>query len=216
MAGKLRALGLVFAFVLVVTACGGGDDTSSEEPEAGVTTTTAATTSAPTESQAPTTTAAPAESQAPATTAPAGTDAPEEPTGDGSALAANMAVVTIGDQTYEFDAEQSIVGRCDPDFFGAFWVIAGMADGSPGGLEMLIVPEGTSHDETSKVKVNLKDSEERDWRADEDGGEGTPEGQSRVESFTIDGNTVSGTASFVDIYKGDDATAEGTFTATCP
>ena len=41
-------------------------------------------------------------------------------------------------------------------------------------------------------------------------------GTSQVDSFTIDGTTATGTASFVDIYAGDDATAQGAFEVTCP
>jgi hypothetical protein len=125
-------------------------------------------------------------------------------------------VITVGDSRYEFDVEiAGPIGRCEPDFFGAFWVITGSADGTSG-LEMFIVPDGNSnHDETSRVAVNLNDSEGRDWRADADGGAGTPEGESQVDSFAIDGTTLSGTASFIDVCAGDGATAQGTFEATC-
>lgn len=193
----------VLAFALVFASCGGGDDGS--EP------TTTAAGGSETTTTALDTTEAPAATTAPPETEPPSDDG-ETPSGD-----ANKATVTVGDTTYEFDVEASIVGRCDPDFFGAFWVIAAATDGTNGSLEMFIIPEGnTNHDETSKIKVNAKDSDERDWRADADGGEGTPEGESSVDSFEIDGNTVTGTASFVDIYAGDGATAQGTFTATCP
>ncbi len=70
--------------------------------------------------------------------------------------------------------------------------------------------------ETSRISVNLKDAEGRDWNADEVGGQGVTAGDSQVDLFTIDGNSVIGTASFVDIYAGDGATAQGTFAATCP
>ena len=198
-------LGIALSCALLIAACGGGDDEVAAE---GSTTTAqnqpAATTAAPT-SQAP------PSSESPATT----TAAPSESVG--SSGAANQVAVTIDGELYEFDVELSIVGRCDPDFFGAFWVIANAADGSGGSVEMFIVPEGnTNHDETSRVGVNLKDLEGRDWHADEDGGGGVAAGESRVESATIEGNTVSGTASLVDIYAGDGATARGTFEATCP
>jgi len=210
-ATRLAVWSLLLSFVLAVAACGGDDDGGDAE--------SVAATSAPTD--------APSEPDAPATTlstdggpSEESTDDPspeEEPDDSGSAPAENMATVTIGDKTYEFDAEAHLVGRCDPNFFGAFWVIAAPADGSTGNLEMLIVPEGdTSHDETSKIKVGVEDIDGRDWRADEDGGEGTPAGESGVVSATMEGNTVSGTASFVDVYAGDGATAEGTFQVTCP
>jgi len=202
-----RSMGAMVGCIIVLAGCGGDGGDTGVDAEPG--TTAIATTPAPATTSGPGTTAAPGTTQAPDDTDP--------PDDMGSSGEANKAVVTIGGGTYEFDVEMSIVGRCEPDFFGAFWVIASAADGSSGSLEMFIVPEGNAnHDETSKVKVNLKEAEERDWRADADGGEGTPEGESAVDSFSIDGNTVTGTASFVDIYTGDGATAEGTFEATCP
>ncbi len=196
--GKLA--GVTLSIALLVASCGGGgtEDTTAA-PDAPATTATAETT-----------TAAPAESTTTTTSAPEGA-------GNQSSGAANLATVTIDGQEYQFDAEMSIVGRCDADFFGAFWMIAAAADGSDASLEMFIVPEGnTNHDETSRLNVNLKDAEGRDWNADADGGQGVTAGTSQIDSFTIDGTTVTGTASFVDIYAGDGATAQGTFTATCP
>jgi hypothetical protein len=198
-----RVLGAALGCLLLLAACGGGED----DPGDGTPATTAA--SQPSTTAAPTTAAAGTEAPAATTAAPA------DPGGGGGD--ANQVVVTIDGVPYEFDVEMSIVGRCDPDFFGAFWVIAGAADGSSSSLEMFLVPEGNSnHDETSRLSVNLKDAEGRDWNADEDGGQGVTAGTSQIDSFSIDGNSVTGTASFVDIYAGDDATAQGTFTATCP
>lgn len=199
--GRRTIAGLVACFVLVAVACGDdGDTDAGSEPEG---TPTAET---PDDSEGEEETDQPEDEQA---------DPAED--ADGASVDANTAVVTVGDETYEFDVEAHVAGRCDPDFFGAFWVLAVTADGSNGNLEMFIVPEGnTNHDETSKIKVGVEDIDGRDWRADEDGGEGTPEGQSRVDSFTIDGDTVSGSATFVDVYAGDGATAQGEFTATCP
>jgi hypothetical protein len=197
---------LLAVFALLAAACGGGDDDSAD--------TTAATTSAPAA-----TTAAPgasATTSAPAQTTAAPAATTEAPSSGGGGLAPNMAIVTVGDKTYEFDAEAHLVGRCDPAFFGAFWVIAAEVDG-PGGLEMFFVPEGdTNHDETSRIVVNVKDTDGREWHADADGGQGAVEGTSSVDSVVWDGNTVTGTASFIDTEVGDDATATGTFEATCP
>jgi hypothetical protein len=201
-----RLVSLVMSLGLLVASCGGDDD-SAATSEASIPRSTVAT--------PPATEAPAAATEAPAT-APAEPQQPEDqPSGAGSS--ANQAVVSIDGADYQFDVEMSIVGRCEADFFGAFWVIAGAADGSSGSLEMFIVPDGnTNHDETSRIAVNLKDAEGRDWNADEDGGGGVAAGDSRVDSVTIDGKTVTGTASFVDIYAGDGATARGTFAATCP
>lgn len=185
-------------FALFATACGGGDADESTTTAAG----------SPTTSEAGDTTSPPAGET---TTTEASTEAPSNPG------AANKATVVIDGETYEFDVEMSVVGRCEADFFGAFWVIASAADGSNSSMEMFIVPEGdTTHNETPRLNVNLQDAEGRDWYADADGGNGVGEGLSQIDSFEIDGNTVSGTATFVDTYAGDGATAQGTFTATCP
>jgi len=129
----------------------------------------------------------------------------------------NRATVTIGDRTYEFDATANIVGRCNPDFFGAFWVAGAGVDDPSIVLNLLLIPEdAVNHEETSTITVNAQDAEQHKWRADEDGGEGAQPGESRVTSFEINGNSISGTASFVDTYSQDRPTAEGTFTATCP
>lgn len=178
----------------------------------------------PTASPVAPATSAPALSEAPAPTDESSdeltnepTEAPaDEPAEAPSTSGDDTAAVTIGDTTYEFDASVNIIGRCDPDFFGAFWVSgAGTTDASAV-LNMLLIPEdAVNHQETSTITVNLKDSEGRNWRADEDGGESAEAGESRVTSFEIDGKTVTGTASFVDTYTPERPTAEGTFTASC-
>lgn len=206
--GTRRLLGLMVSLALLCASCGDDGD-GSNTPTTGAGTAPTATTATPA-----------TEASAGSTEAPAPTEAEPQETEDrpsGTGPDANQAVVTINGTDYEYDVEMSIVGRCDADFFGAFWVIASAADGSSGSLEMFIVPDGnTNHDETSRINVNLKDAEGRDWNADEDGGGGVTAGDSRVDSFAIEGKTVTGTASFVDIYAGDGATASGTFAATCP
>ena len=188
---------LLLVLGLLTAACGGGGDDATADSN-----------------PSPTTSPSNEASDQPGTTAPADEPADKPADEPGSSSDGNKGVVTIGDQTYEFDADASIVGRCEPDFFGAFWFIGTGPDGT--GLGMLIIPEeAVNHSETSTITVNLKDSEDRNWRADEDGGEGATAGEGSVTSFTVDGNTVSGTASFVDTYGPDGATAEGTFTATC-
>lgn len=196
---KRRVWILFFAFSLLIAACGGGGDEGAAD-------------------QSPSTTQPPAGDapDQPESTAPSDEPA-DEPKDEPGSFDENKAIVTVGDKTYEFDADVAIVGRCEPNFFGAFWVNGTGADDPGTGLNMLIIPEeAVNHEETSTITVNLTDSEGRKWRADEDGGEGANAGESRVTSFTIDGNKVSGTASFVDTYGTDGATAEGTFTATCP
>jgi hypothetical protein len=206
--GRTRGLVALVGLALLGAACGGGDDGVDDGAEA--VTDAGAETSGADDAADPGTDGAETDGDD-----DAASDAVEEAAAEPAA--AGRAVVTIDGQTYEFDPEASMVGRCDADFFGAFWVIAGLADGSSGGLEMLLVADGDpNHDETSRVTVDLEALTGRDWRADEDGGQGAAAGESRVESFTVDGTTATGTATFVDVYAGDGATTQGEFEVTCP
>ncbi len=84
-----------------------------------------------------------------------------------------------------------------PKFFGAFWALGQDADGN--GIELLIPPEGDPNFEDApyvKVGDNVLDIE---WiaNADEEMA-GVDPGESQVDTSTVDGTYISGTATFVD------------------
>jgi hypothetical protein len=150
-----------------------------------------------------------------------GTDAP--PSGGGT----NLAVIQIGDNRYEVDVTPGAIQRCNPDFFGAFWVIGFTSEDMSATLEMLLSPENREELGMEEPRIRVMDPEtEIDWRADPDYFADTElsAGMSQVDSFTVDGNRVTGTATFID---GDAANAalfgngempepvQGTFEVVC-
>jgi hypothetical protein len=202
-------------FALTIASCGGG--TSADTPS----TTEPGTAGTDAGEQSATTTQAAAGS----TTAPA--DEPESSGEPSSNLAVNTAVATIGDYHYEFDVTPGTFSRCDPDFFGAFWAAGSTADGS-GGVELLLTPPNDpNHTDLPRVKV--KDGpNDLEWHADPDSNIVTlaelPEGTIKVDSFTVEGNAASGTATFVEAnatyaYTGGQSPAptpvQGTFEVVC-
>jgi hypothetical protein len=172
---------------LLVAACGGSDPASEKE-----------------DSSETTVTIAPAATQADGDSATSTTSQPSaDESGGESPPGSNVATVTIGDATWEFDANpEGPITDCDPDFFGAFWVVGGADDGS--GLSLLLPPEGDSNFEDPPSVRVTDGASEADWTADvtlvdtANYSEILTEGDSQVDSWTIDGNSVSGTATFVD------------------
>lgn len=199
---------------LVLTACGGSDevggtvDGATSEPAAG--------------ESAPSTSTADASAVTPAA------DSSDEEDPSPAKRGANTGVVTIGDTSYEFDATPATITDCEPDFFGAFRVIGETPGG--GTVTILLPPEGDPNfDDPPSVRV--KDIEiGADFTADpsivENGsyGDVISEGDTQVDSFTVDGNTASGTATFVDEQQifaalggaaDDPEPVQGTFEVTC-
>ena len=183
-----------FAVVaLALSACGGGDDdTAAAEPPA-------ATPAAGTDDATSQSTEAPDDD----TGVTDVTDAPSDDevatdTPPSSGLAENTAVVTIGDQRYEFDVTPGAVQRCDPNFFGAFWALGKDADGN--GIDLLIPPEGDPNFEDAPY-VNVGDKAlDLEWVANADHEmAGVDPGESQVDSSTVDGTHLTGTATFVDL-----------------
>lgn len=182
---RIAALYVVVA--VVVAACGGSGPAPEEESSSDVTAT-----------MAPETTVADGDVAAPTTTL-----TPDDQSDVGSSPGSNVATVTIGDTTWEFDANpDGPITDCDPDFFGAFWVVGEADDGS--GLSLLLPPEGDSNFEDPPSVRVTDGATEADWTADvtlvdtANYSEILTEGDSQVDSWTIDGNSVSGTATFVD------------------
>jgi hypothetical protein len=185
---------------MIITACGG--DTAA--------TTTSEAAEAPT-------TAAPLESATPTIPDDTGTTAPAETAveTDGDVVGESSATVTIGDQTWEFAPTGFLTERCDTDFFGGYWVLFTTGVG-------ILLPgpnwEAQGVDQTPNITVNLED-ENLEWVADPDTGlPGVEAGQSQIDSFEIDGNRASGTATFVEAnaaYAGTVEPVTGTFEAVC-
>jgi hypothetical protein len=169
---------------LVMAACGGGDDDANSA---------AADQPAAAESAAEPAADEPAADE-PAADEPAAAD--EAPS---LGVAENTAIVTIGDKTYEIDVTASAIQRCDPNFFGAFWALGGIGGN---GIDMLLPPPGDPNFEDAPY-INVGD-EERDieWVANADREmAGVEAGESQVDTFTVDGLRVTGTATFVDLNE---------------
>lgn len=205
----------VALFVFVLAACGGDSDESSSDTTSAGDTTLASD------------------------QAPEPTDAPDAGSGDQTEstvasiedhfdTAGGVATVTIGDETWEFGLpEGHPIANCDADFFGGFVAILtnGSADISiPADAFSVTLPGGDFTDPPSAA-VNLVVDSEAEWIADEtiyEQDADLPAGLG-VTSFSIDGTTASGTATFFEqesFYQfnagtGDLVTADGTFTVTC-
>ena len=134
------------------------------------------------------------------------------------------ASITIdGDTIDVMSFEDSLIQRCDPDFFGGFWVIL-LSDpdpaNQPDSVEMAFPGGDFTDPPRIRVVTNQGDVE---WLADEsDIPDGAPDPNIQ---WTVDGNTVTGSAtlyeenSFFAFGAGqvdELLTAEATFEASCP
>jgi hypothetical protein len=206
---------------LLVAACGGADPADDAGPD--------------------TTSAGPAVSSgdepSPSTSNPA------EETPDTSPAVAGLgeASITIEGETLHFGETSFPALRCEPDMFGVFWVLLGQVDeqgdevADGGLLELKLLLGGTDPDEVGQVPESMLRLPERDqeWIADREQielsstdplpGELDP-GTSQIDEYTIDGNSISGTATFFEenswfAYSAGNAanylTATATFEATC-
>ncbi len=145
-----------------------------------------------------------------------------------SAGAENIVLVTIGGTAFEFDATPGTITDCDPDSFGAFFVNGASEDGDSVSL-LLPPPDDPNFEDPPSVRVKVNNGG-ADFTADpsilENGNyaEVISEGETQVDSFTVDGNTASGAATFIDEQQifaalggtGDDPEPiQGTFEVTC-
>jgi hypothetical protein len=226
-----RLITLTATAALALSACGGGDDDNAAEPAADPPAADAVLTSDPSD-------AAGAEA-----TGSQAADEPTQPIGDASAEPSaepppaesapasgdggggdDVAVLVIGDQTYEIDVPPGTLGRCDPDFFGAFWALGGA--GEDIGLELLLPPPDDPNfaDEVPVITVR-DDVAGVEWIADSSREmAGVEAGESQVDGFSVDGSSVTGTATFVDLnasyaFQGGSADepqpVTGTFRVSC-
>jgi len=217
-------LSMMLVLALVAVSCGGEGDEGAEPTSAAVTTTETEESSTQPEE--------PAEGQE---QEPAGTTvAPAPSSADVSGI--GEASVTIGGETYLFGETGAPLFRCETNLFGIFWVILGMVDESGneipqgGNVGLVLLGEGTDPDEVDQVPVaSIRiGATDEEWVADPTQMETLTElepGMSQVDSYTIDGNSVSGTATFFEknnsywAFVGGSVDAievsEGTFEATC-
>lgn len=213
MTRRLTVVGLVIAIALLAAACGdSGGDAGATDPQ-DVTTTTAP--------------------DATTTTQPSGSDDGGS-SGDGANGDALQASATIDGVTYTFGDTGFAAQQCRPDFFGGFFAVLYMVDdqGNPniegGTINVALLHEDTDPaelDQWPEVTVSIADPDLK-WIAAEKGNEGITidPGISQVDSYTIEGTTVSGTASFYEqnsywAVAGGQAeelvTATGTFEVSC-
>lgn len=204
-------VGMLLALSLVIGACGGDDGTADTEASS-----TNNTNQSELGDDAAADTTAPVEEPA--------DDDGDEPVNAGPV---NVATVTVGDKTYEADVTPGNLQRCDSDFFNAFWALGG-------GMELFLPPpDDPNHSDAPRVVVK-DDASGLEWIADpsasslgslsgDDYDFKIPEGDSQVDSFSVDGNTATGSATFIEQEEyfqwtggGDQPEpVQGTFTVTC-
>ena len=203
-------LGLVVV-ALVVAACGdsGGSSEDSSEP------TTSATQSD-----------VPAADESTSTTKDFVEQAQEQ-LQDAVDTAGGTATVSIGEETWEFEFFESVpFAVCDADFFGGFFAVLTSQDDIlvPNNSFNITLPGGDFTDPPSATLTIAVDGDAK-WFADEtiyERKEDLPPGLG-VTSFSIDGNTASGTAlfyeeeSYFQLFnpEAELLMAEGTFEVTC-
>ena len=193
---------LIVAVALLAASCGGDDDAADAPPGA--------------ESdadEAPADTVEPAAEPEVAGSDSDGGDADEA----GGAGGSNSATFTVAGEAYDFEWEASALTRCDTDFFGGFWALASDSDGA--GFEAEIWPDDAADPtQVSRIKVSAGD-DGPDWTADPDEtiGQTIADWPAQVDSFEFDGNTATGSATFVGQFAFDEEPegVPGTFEITC-
>lgn len=193
----LVALGLA-----ALTACGGDDDGGGDD--GGATQPAATATSDSTDS------------------GDAGADSGSTDAGSGgSDFGTGTAMVTIGDQQYEFDLTSGFT-VCR-DVFDAIQVSGSSADDSDVDIHMWIPPTNwDTYDDERYDPPSIRvtdDTNNHDWVANPNTTYNVEEGKSQVDSYDKDGLTASGSATFFDGYallRGEDAQpVQGSFEVGC-
>ncbi len=191
-----------------MTACGGGDSAESDETTVG-------------NDAAPTTAAEAPSSDTTEDLMDQAESANDAANAEAEGGAASVTIDGVTIEAMSFD--DALVQRCDPDFFGGFWVILA-SDPDPATQPDIIEMAFPGGDYTDPpfIKVTT-DTGDTEWIAEEgDVPEGTP--QPNIQ-WTVDGNTVSGTATVYEenslfAVRGGQVdevtTAEASFEATCP
>ncbi len=181
----------VLALLFTVSSCGGGDDSGS----------TAASADAP-----------PSEEPADTATEPASSDGAAEEAAEPAPEASageKKLVVTIGGETYEADLSADLTVCIS---MGGAIGAAGPIPGIDGGTIDVDIPiedyEASADEgwEPPSVRVDLGEDENGvpvDFRAGGDIVDSFPDlaGKSQVDSFSVDGTSASGTATFIDVFQ---------------
>ena len=211
--------------VVLAASCGGGDDDSADAAtdERSADTTAQTASSGDSESDP--------ESESESTTTPTTAAAPAS----GDAVSGiGSASVTIEGATYYFGETSAPAPQCKPDLFGVYLVNLPMVDEggneipSGGRLSLVLLRDGVDPDEVDQLpEAALTIAElDEEWIANEEALEmlGLEVGTSQIDSYTIDGNTASGTATLYEqnsyyAFLGGSAdsvsTTQGTFEVTC-
>lgn len=109
----------------------------------------------------------------------------------------NAASVTIDGTTYEIDVSMGPAPRCDFDFFGAILVSGGNEERFVNAL----LPPANDPNHTDPPNITLKVGD-LEWVADPSKQmSGVEPGGSQVDDFVIDGISVSGSATFVELNE---------------
>ena len=217
--GALRALGWpagLLSLVLVVAACGNSGDDDDAAATAGLT-------AAPSSGTA-------VDESADAVEDAVDTGAAAEDTGTGDAASSledlasdtGTAVVTIGDETYEFSlagtatiGTTTYVGLCR-SIFGMIQGNGYATDGRDITVDMEVPPvdwETYTDDRYDPPAIKVEDNEANaSWVADQGDEFVTGSG---VGEFELDGASASGTATFVNQWAPDSDPVEGTFEIDC-
>ena len=197
---RRRAAATIVVLLLASTlsACGGSDTES--ETDAGPETTA-------TESQA----TVPPETTAPE---PATTTEPTEQQ-PASEAGVSTATVTIAGETYTFGSTGFMIEDCNPNFFGGVQVILQMVDENGQGMviEDQIRPVSITliPDDPDSTAVNVPTTDpDREWVADSSS---LNVQGSQVDDWSVDGNRIEGTATFVS--TAGEGPEQGTFDVTC-
>lgn len=209
---KMGSIALLVLIALVLGACSGSDDSSRDPSDT------------PSASTSPST---PESDEPVAEETTATTQTLEEQLDDAFDTAGGTATVSIGTETWVFELFESIpYAVCDSDFFGGFTaVLTSHADLTSQNNGFGMVLPGGDLTEPPSVTVTIADDGDVKWIADEtvyEKKDDLPAGLG-VTSFSLDGNTASGTALFYEeesyhqLYDPDNEllTAEGTFEVTC-
>ncbi len=200
---------VLMAALLALAACGGDSGSGDTQDETTVESSTAQTSGTDdTES-------------APATSATVGSvDATDGPTPD-----ASVGTLTVAGETYTF-ADTGFPGlQCMPASFNvAFLSFLMLVDENgealQGGLTVAVPFKGS--EETAGILPAVSGTVgDLEWIADPEHADlnGIPQGSSQVDSYEIDGNTITGTATFYEetssFGQGDLVVEKGTFEVTC-